>query len=129
VLVYYTNIILNARSTKHKNQFRRLCEYISCRWFSESVRSGLSGNRIPVGQRFSVIVPNVSASHPPSCIMVTGYFSGLKPTARGDDHTLPSEAEVVNGLELHLRLPSVAAWTCHGVIFIFTWVFLTVQCI
>jgi hypothetical protein len=59
--------------------------------------------------------------------MVTAYLSGLKPTARGADHMLPFEAEVVSELELQLRLLSVASWISNGMIFAFTWIFLTVQ--
>jgi len=54
--------------------------------------------------------------------MGTGYFLGLKPSASGAAHTLPSDAKVVNDLALHLRLPSVAAWACHEVTFAFTWI-------
>lgn len=63
---------------------------------------------------------------PHSSIIGTGYFSRLKPPASGVSHTLLSDAEVVNDLALHFCLPSVAAWACHGVIFAFTWVILSV---
>ena len=64
------------------------------------MRAGLSGDRIPVGPRFSVVVQTVPASHPPYSRMGTGYFSGLKPSASGTAHTLPSDTEVMNGLAL-----------------------------
>ena len=103
-----------------------VCGYCTCRSYSDLVRAGLSGDRIPVGPRFSMFVQTVPASHPPYCIMGTGYFSGLKPSASGAAHTLPSDAEVVDVLELGLRLPTVAARACHEVTFAFTWILLSV---
>jgi hypothetical protein len=49
-----------------------------------------------------------------------GSFPGVK--RRGVTLTTPpsSSADVANGWELYLRLPSVSAQACHGVIFTFT---------
>ena len=51
------------------------------RWrsrYSDRLRAGRSGDRIPVGARFSAPVQTGSGAHPASWIMVTGSFLGIK---------------------------------------------------
>jgi len=42
------------------------------------LRSGRSGDRIPVGARFSAPVQTGPGAHPASCKMSTGSFPGVK---------------------------------------------------
>jgi len=54
-----------------------------------------------------------------NCIALgSGSFKGAKEVAPITPP--PSSAEVANGLELYLCLPSVSAQGCHGETFIFT---------
>jgi len=46
--------------------------------YSDWLRAGRSGNRIPVGARFSVPVQTRPGFHPASCTMDTGSFPGVK---------------------------------------------------
>jgi len=46
------------------------------------------------------------AARPP-LQLVLGLFSTVKRPGRGTDYPLTSRAEVANGLELYVRLPSV----------------------
>jgi hypothetical protein len=46
--------------------------------YSDSLRAGRSGKRIPVGVRFSAPVHTSPEAHPASCTMRTGSFPGLK---------------------------------------------------
>jgi len=62
------------------------------RWrsrYSDWVRAGRSGDRIPVGARFSAPIQNGPGpgAHPLSCTMGTGSFPGLK-SGRGVTLTL-----------------------------------------
>jgi len=50
--------------------------------YSGWLRAGRSGDRIPVGTRFSTPVETGPWAHPASCAMGTGFFSGVK-SSRG----------------------------------------------
>jgi hypothetical protein len=63
-------------------------------------------------------VQAVPDAHPTSCTIGTMSFPVGKRPRRGVDHPLLSTVEVVNGLELYLRLTSVPAYTCHSVTFL-----------
>jgi len=55
------------------------------------LQAGLSGDRIPVGARFSAPAQTSPGAHPASCTMGTGSFPGVK-TGRGvmlTPHPLP----------------------------------------
>ena len=56
---------------------------------SESLRPGWSGDRIPLGARFSAPVQTGPGIHPASYKMGTGSFLGVKRTWLGVDHPLP----------------------------------------
>jgi hypothetical protein len=62
--------------------------------YSESLRAGRSGDRIPVGARFFVPVQTGPGVHPTSCAMGNGSFSGVKRPVRGVVHPSPFSAEV-----------------------------------
>ena len=55
-------------------------------WYSNSLRAGRSGDRIPVGARFSAPVQTGCEAHPASYTMGTGSFSGVRRPGRGVDH-------------------------------------------
>ena len=55
--------------------------------YSDWLRAGRSGDRIPVGARFSVPVQTGPGAHPSSCTMGTGSFLGVK-ISRGMTLTL-----------------------------------------
>jgi len=76
-----------------------------CGRLLQQLSAGRSGDRIPVGARFSVPVQTGSEAHPASCTMGTGSFPGLKRPGRGVDHPPPSSAEVKERVELYLFSP------------------------
>jgi hypothetical protein len=53
---------------------------------SDSLRAGRSGDRIPVGARFSAHVQTGPGAQPASYTMGTGSFPGVKRPGRGVDH-------------------------------------------
>jgi hypothetical protein len=63
--------------------------------YSDSLRTGRSGNRIPVGARFFTHVQTGPGAHPASCTVGTGSFPGLKWPERGADHRSPYSVEAV----------------------------------
>jgi hypothetical protein len=67
---------------------------------SDSLRGGQSGDRIPVGERFSTPIQTGPRAHPTSYTMSTGSFPGVKQPGRGVDHPPPSSAEVKERVEL-----------------------------
>ena len=78
--------------------------------YSDSLRAGLSGDRVPVGARFSTPVQTGPAAHPASYTMGTVSFAGVKRPGRGVDQTPPSSAEVKERVELK----SVPPLDLHG---------------
>ena len=54
--------------------------------YSDSPRAGRSGDRIPVGARFSAPVLTGPGAHAASYIMGTGSFPGVKRPRCGVDH-------------------------------------------
>ena len=54
--------------------------------YSDSLPPGRSGNRIPVGPRFSAPVQIVSGTHPASFTIRTGSFPWIKRQGHGVDH-------------------------------------------
>ena len=91
--------------------------HIICKWrpgqlsrYSDSLRAGRFGDRIPVGAQFSAPVQNEPGAHPASCTMGTGSFPGVKRPGRGVDHPPPSSAEVEGRVELYIYSPSGPSW-------------------
>ena len=81
---------------------------ILIRRYSDSLRAVWSGDRMPVGTRFSAPVQNGPGDHPASYTMDTGYFPEvLEP---GLDHPLPSSAEAKERVELYLYSLSGPSW-------------------
>jgi hypothetical protein len=55
-----------------------MCEPGSSVGIATELRTGRSGDRIPVGARFFVLVQTGPGAHPDSCTMGTGIFLGVK---------------------------------------------------
>jgi hypothetical protein len=75
-----------------------------------------SGDRIPVGARFSAPVQTGPGAHPASYKMGTGSLPGVKWLGRGIDHPFPSSVEVEGRVGLYIYSPSgpslpVLGWT------------------
>ena len=69
--------------------------------YSDSLRAGRSGDRIPVWARFSAPVQTGPGGHPASCTMGTGSFPRVKRPGRGANPSTPIfSAEVLNRVEL-----------------------------
>lgn len=79
------------------------------RRYSDSLRTGRSGDRNPVWARFSIPAQTGPEAHPTYCTMGRGSFPGPKWPECDANHPLSSRAEVESVLELYLRLPSVTA--------------------
>ena len=80
--------------------------------YSDSLWSERSGDRIPVGVRFSAPVQTGPGVHPASYTMGTGSFLGVKWPGRGIDHPLPSSAEFKERVELYIYSPlAFLAWS------------------
>jgi hypothetical protein len=56
--------------------------------YSDSLRAERSGDRIPVGARFSAPVQKGPGAHPASCTMGTGSLPGIKRPGRGVEYSL-----------------------------------------
>ena len=86
------------------------------RWFSrysDSLRDGRSGDRIPVGSRFSAPAQTCLGAHPASYTMGTGSLPGLKRPGRGADPP-PYSTEVKERVELFFYSPFGSSWTVLG---------------
>jgi hypothetical protein len=80
--------------------------YLTCgAWiasqYSDWLRAGRSGDRIPVGARLSVQVQTGSEANPVSYTMGTGSFPGVRQPERGVDNPPPSRERV----ELYIYSP------------------------
>ena len=74
---------------------------------SDSLRAGRSGDRIPVGARFSVAVQTGSGTLLSSLTMDTGSFPGFKRQGHGVDHLPPASAEVKERVDIYIYSPAV----------------------
>jgi hypothetical protein len=94
--------------------FKREYETWSVGRDSDWLRAGPSGNRTPVGERFSASVHTGLGAQPTSYTMDTGSFSGVKRPGRGLDHSPTSSAEVKERVELYLYSSSGPSWPVIG---------------
>ena len=62
--------------------------------YSDSLRGGRPGDRIPVEARFSAPVQTGPVAHLTSYTMGTGSLPGVKRPGRGVNHPPPSSTEV-----------------------------------
>ena len=79
-----------------------------------TLQAGRSGDRIPVGARFSAPTHTGPGAHPAPCTISTGSFPGVNRPGRGVDHPPPSSAEVKERVELYLYSPSGPSWPVLG---------------
>ena len=74
-----------------------------------------SGDRTPVGVRFSALVQTDPVTHPASYTMRTVSFPEVKRPGRSADHTPPSSAEVKERVQLYLYSPLWTFMACSRV--------------
>jgi len=82
--------------------------------YSDSLRAGRSGDRIPVVVRFSAPVQTGPGAHLASYTMGTGSFPEVERPERGVDHPSQSRAEVKERVGLYLYSPSGPSWLVIG---------------
>ena len=78
--------------------------------YSNSLRSGRSGDRMPVRARFTAHVQTGPGAYPASYTMVTGSFPGGKAAGTWRWPPTPSNAEVKEKVELNFYSPSGSSW-------------------
>jgi hypothetical protein len=78
--------------------------------YSNSLRAGRSGDRIPVGARFFAPVQTGPGTQPASYTMGTESFPGVKRPGRGVDNPPPSSAEVKERVKLYIYFHSGPLW-------------------
>jgi hypothetical protein len=78
--------------------------------YGDWLRAGRSGDRIPVGARFSAPVQTGPGAHPASYTMHTGSFPGVKRPGFGVNHPTPFSDEVKERVELYLCASSGPSW-------------------
>jgi len=83
---------------------------------SDSLQSGRSGYRIPVGEIFPAPVQTCGT-------VGTRSFAGVKRKGCGVEHPPPSSAEVKEIVDLHLYSNSGSSWSVLGWTFTFTFIF------
>ena len=76
--------------------------------------AGWSGDRIPVGPRFSAPVQTGPGARPASYTMGAGSFLGVKWPGHGGDHPPQPGPEVKERVELYLYSPSGPLWPVLG---------------
>jgi len=81
--------------------------------YSDSLRTGWSGDRIPV-VKFSAPVQTGPGVQPSSYTIATGSFSGVQQPGRGVDHPPSPSAEVKERAELYLYSPFGHSWPVLG---------------
>ena len=82
--------------------------------YGDLQRAGRSGDRIPVGSRYSTPIQTGPGAHPASYSMGTRYLPGVKRPGRGIDHPPQSSAEVKERVELYLFSLSGPSWPVIG---------------
>jgi hypothetical protein len=74
--------------------------------YSDWLRAGRSGDRIPVGARIFAHVQIGPGAHPASCTMGTWSIPGVKRPERGADHTTSFNFRDLERVKLYLYSPS-----------------------
>jgi hypothetical protein len=111
-VIYFQTIISLLNKSKYSitlylHVHLKTCGPGSSVGIATTLRVGRSGNRIPVGARFSAPVQTDTRAHPASCKMSTGSFHGGKKRPGLDgDPSPPSSAVGHERVELYLYSPS-----------------------
>ena len=100
-LIYFIGILINRGPG-----YRSRC--------SDSLRAGWSGDRIPLGVRFSALVKTGPRANSASCTLGTVSSPGVKQPVRGLDHPPTSSVEVKERVELYLYSPYGPSWSFLG---------------
>jgi hypothetical protein len=79
-----------------------------CYW----LRAGRSGDRIPVGARFSAHVQTCPGAHPANCTMGTGSFTVVKRPGRDTDYPPLLSPKV----RMSRAIPLLPIWTLGGLL-------------
>jgi hypothetical protein len=98
----------------HIHRFTVIITLRGPRWlirYSDSLRTGRSGDRIPVGARLPAPVQTGPRAHPASCTMGTGLFPGLKRPGREVDHSPQSSVKIKEWICDLLPLCVFMGWT------------------
>ena len=82
--------------------------------YSDSLWAGRSGDRIPVGERFSAPVLTGPGAQPASYTMGTRSILGVKRQRCDVDNPRPSSTEVKERVELYIYSPSGPLWLVLG---------------
>jgi hypothetical protein len=82
--------------------------------YSDKLRVGRYGDRIPVGATFSTPVQTGPGAYPASCKMGTKSFPGMRRSGRGTDHPPPSKYRGHERVGLYLYSPSGPQWPVIG---------------
>ena len=75
--------------------------------YSDPLRAGRCGDRIPVEARFSAPVQTGLGAHPASCTMRTGSFQVVKRPGRVVEHPPPSSTDIRERIDLYSNSPSM----------------------
>jgi hypothetical protein len=103
-LVFFYRSCIGVKTTGTNDMgLNKLCGLGSSVGIATELQAGRSGDRIPVGARFSSPVQTGPGTHPASCTMCTGSFPGGKERpGRDADSSLPSSAVGLERVELYL---------------------------
>ena len=82
--------------------------------YSNSLRTGRSGDRISVGTSYSAPVQTGPGAYPASCTVGTESFLGVKRPGRGVVHPPLCSPEVKERVELYLCFTSGPLWPVLG---------------
>jgi hypothetical protein len=79
-----------------------------------AISVGRGGDRIPVGARFSALVPTGPGAQPAPYTIGSVSFPWVKRPRRGVNHPPPSSAEVKERVELYLYCTAGPSWSVIG---------------
>ena len=96
----------------HSVLFKATYEQEEFSRYSDWLRVGRNGDRIPVGARFSPPVRTGPGAQPASSVMVKGEFPGVKRSGRGAKYPHSPSSEL--RIEMYLYSRSGLSWSVLG---------------